>query len=144
MAIPSAPLAIVALVCAGLSAVILVAYMAFRPPLVRATKLWLLLGLGVLPIGVAFAGNYQGFEASKQRKFCGGCHVMALHEADVADDRSSTLAARHSRNALFGRESCYVCHADYGMFGTVVTKAGGLRHVWLYVTNYRKMPIEEA
>src|SRR5579864_562507 len=118
--------------------------MALRPPLVRATKLWLLLGLGVLPIGVAFAGNYQGFEATKERKFCGGCHVMALHEADAADDRSSTLAARHSRNALFGRQSCYACHADYGMFGTVVTKAGGLRHVWLYVTEYRRTPIEEA
>jgi nitrate/TMAO reductase-like tetraheme cytochrome c subunit len=144
VAIPSSPLAIVALVCAGLSAVILLAYMAVRPPLVRATKLWLLLGLGVLPIGVAFAGNYQGFEATKQRTFCGSCHVMALHGADADDEKSISLAARHSRNALFGQESCYTCHADYGMFGTVVTKAGGLRHVWLYVTEYRKTPIEEA
>jgi cytochrome c-type protein NapC len=142
--IPSSPLAVVALVCAGLSAIILLVYLARRPPLVRATKLWLLLGLGVLPVGVAFAGNYRGFEATKQRKFCGSCHVMALHGADAADQRSMSLAARHSRNALFGEESCYTCHADYGMFGTVVTKAGGLRHVWLYVTEYRKTSMEEA
>jgi hypothetical protein len=37
-----------------------------------------------------------------------------------------------------------VCHADYGMFGTVLTKLGGMRHVWLYVTEYRNVPLEEA
>jgi cytochrome c-type protein NapC len=115
-----------------------------RPPLGQTAKLWLFFGLGVLPIGAAVTGNYQGFEATKERTFCGGCHVMALHAADSEDPTSQSLAARHARNALFGHENCYVCHADYGMFGTVLTKAGGLRHVWLYATQYRSASLEEA
>jgi len=140
----TSPLAVLELACAGLSAVILVSYLAFHPPLVRATKLWLLLGLGVFPIGAAFAGNVQGFEATKQRSFCGSCHVMALHQQDSDDPASGSLAARHARNAMFGDVNCYVCHADYGMFGTVMTKAGGMRHVWLYLTEYRNTPLAEA
>ena len=30
------------------------------------------------------------------------------------------------------------------MFGTILTKAGGLRHVWLYLTEYRNTPVEES
>jgi nitrate/TMAO reductase-like tetraheme cytochrome c subunit len=140
----TSPLAVLELACAGLSAIILVSYLAFHPPLVRATKLWLLLGLGVFPIGAAFAGNVQGFEATKRRSFCGSCHVMALHQEDSDDPASGSLAARHARNAMFGDVNCYVCHADYGMFGTVMTKAGGMRHVWLYLTEYRNTPLAEA
>jgi cytochrome c nitrite reductase small subunit len=140
----SSPLAVVEIACAGLSAVVLIAYLVFRPPLVRATKIWLLLGLGVFPIGAAFSGNVHGFEATKEREFCGSCHVMALHRADSDDPKSDSLASRHARNAMFGSENCYVCHANYGMFGTILTKAGGLRHVWLYLTEYRSTPVEEA
>ncbi len=138
------PLAVLELACAGLAATILVAYLVFRPPLVRTTKLFLLLGLGVFPIGAAFAGNVQGFEVTKERAFCGSCHVMALHQADSDDHASGSLASRHARNAMFGSENCYVCHADYGMFGTIVTKAGGMRHVWLYLTEYRNTALDEA
>ena len=142
--VAASPLSVLELACAALSAVVLVAYLVFRPPLVRATKLWLLLGLGVLPIGAAFAGNVQGFEATKQRAFCGSCHVMALHRDDSNDLASASLASRHARNAMFGSENCYVCHANYGMFGTVMTKLGGMRHVWLYLTEYRNIPVEES
>jgi hypothetical protein len=142
--LPTSPLAVVELACVVLSAIILVAYLVIRPPLVRATKLWLLLGLGVFPIGAAFSGNVQGFEATKERVFCGSCHVMALHSADSDERSSGSLASRHARNAMFGDENCYACHADYGMFGTVLTKAGGMRHVWLYLTEYRKTPLDEA
>jgi cytochrome c-type protein NapC len=140
----SQPLAVITLAFAGLSAAIIAVYLVRRPPLVTATKLWLLLGLGILPIGAAFAGNVQGFEATKDRRFCGSCHVMASHEADSDDPKSQSLAARHARNKMFGAENCYACHADYGMFGTVVTKAGGMRHVWMYLTEYRDVPLEEA
>jgi len=140
----SSPLAVIEIACAVFSTTILVAYLALRPPFAHATKLWLLLGLGVFPIGAAFSGNVQGFEATKQREFCGSCHVMALHRADSDDRASGSLASRHARNAMFGSENCYACHANYGMFGTIVTKAGGMRHVWLYLTEYRKTPLEEA
>jgi cytochrome c-type protein NapC len=138
------PLTLLALVCAALSAVILVAYLVRRPPLVGTTKLWLLLGLGVFPIGVAAAGNIEGFRATKQRRFCGSCHVMVPHASDSDDMQSSSLASRHARNNLFGQENCYVCHADYGMYGTILTKLGGMRHVWMYATKYKNVPIEEA
>jgi hypothetical protein len=70
---------------------------------------------------------------------------MELHREDSDDPRSLSLSSRHARNAFFGGENCYVCHATYGMFGTVLTKIGGMRHVWLYYTTaYRTMPIEEA
>src|SRR5262245_22615084 len=95
------PLALIALICAVASAVILVVYLVHRPPLVGATKLWLLLGLGVFPLGVAGAGNIQGFEATKQRRFCGSCHVMVPHASDSNDGSSSSLASRHARNQLF-------------------------------------------
>jgi cytochrome c-type protein NapC len=138
------PLSVIALACAAMSAIILVVYLVVHPPLVRATKLWLLLGLGILPIGAAFSGNVQGFEATRERRFCGSCHVMVLHAADSDDLASGSLAARHARNAMFGSANCYMCHANYGMFGTVVTKAGGMRHVWMQLTKYRNVSLEEA
>jgi cytochrome c-type protein NapC len=144
MHLPNSPLSLVALGCAAAATLILVGYLVLRPALSHATKVWLALGLGVLPIGAAAAGNVQGFEATKEREFCGSCHVMSLHEQDSADPKSATLAARHARNRMFGSENCYSCHADYGMFGTIVTKMGGMRHVWLYYTEYRTTPLDEA
>ena len=144
MTLPTSPLALSALVCATAAAAILVAFLVRRPVLHGLTKVWLLLGLGVLPIAAATAGNLEGFHETKQRTFCGSCHVMTPQAADAMDPLSKTLASRHSRNKLFGNESCYMCHADYGMYGTVLTKMGGMRHVWLYYTQYRTMPLEES
>jgi cytochrome c-type protein NapC len=142
--IASHPLTLIALVCAGLAAIILITFLIRRPPLVGSTKVWLLLGLGVLPLGAAAAGNIEGYQATRERKFCGSCHVMVPHASDSEDMSSGSLASRHARNALFGGENCYVCHADYGMFGTVLTKLGGARHVYEYVTHYRDVSLEEA
>jgi nitrate/TMAO reductase-like tetraheme cytochrome c subunit len=138
------PLTFIALVCAVLAAGILVFYLVRRPPLTAVTKIGLLLGLGVFPIGVAAAGNIEGFEATEKREFCGSCHVMAAHAADSEDRMSSSLSSRHARNKLFGNDNCYVCHADYGMYGTMLTKMGGMRHVWLYYTQYRTTTMAEA
>jgi nitrate/TMAO reductase-like tetraheme cytochrome c subunit len=138
-------LGIVAFACAFFATVILAYYLVRRPPLTAAVKVWLLMGLGVFPIGVAFSGNVQGFEATKQRTFCGSCHVMTAYQFDSDDPTSTSLASRHGRNKLFGDENCYVCHADYGMFGTVATKLGGLGHVQkYYLGGYRAMTLEEA
>ena len=144
MTFPSSPLALLALASAAVAGAILVTYLVRRPELHHATKMWLLLGLGVLPITAAMAGNVEGFEATKSRAFCGSCHVMVPHTSDSNDRMSLSLASRHARNKLFGDENCYVCHADYGMFGTVATKLGGMKHVWKYYTEYRTTSLEEA
>jgi cytochrome c-type protein NapC len=134
----------IALACAAASAALVLWYLVRRPPLTHATKLVLLAGIGVLPIATAATGNVAGYEATKSRRFCGSCHVMTPYASDSADPRSTTLAARHARNDLFGDDNCYACHADYGMFGTVTTKLGGLRHVYEYVLHYRNMSLDVA
>ncbi len=144
MSLHASPLTWIALACGAMSAAILIAYLARRPTLGQATKVWLLLGLGVFPLGVAATGNIEGYEATKKREFCGSCHVMGPHASDSNDPASKSLASRHARNKLFGADNCYACHADYGMFGTITTKIGGMRHVWLYYTEYRNQTIEEA
>ena len=138
------PFLAAALVCAAGAALLALWFLVRRPSLTRTTKLVLLAAIGVLPLATASTGNVAGYEATKARQFCGSCHVMTPYKNDSEDPHSTTLAARHARNALFGDENCYACHADYGMFGTVVTKLGGLRHVYEYTFHYRNMSLEEA
>jgi cytochrome c-type protein NapC len=140
---PARILTYVALLAAVGAAVILVAYLIRRPALGRTTKLWLFAGLGPLPITAAMIGNVANFEVTKDREFCARCHTMTLYAADAADPTSGTLAAVHSKNPMFGGQSCYVCHADYGMFGLAVTKLGGMRHVWKYYTDDWEAPGHE-
>lgn len=136
---------IVALSAAVAAAVILVVYLLRRPPLGLHVKLWLLLGLGVLPFITAASSTASGMHRTTERSFCGSCHVMGGHYRDASDPASQSLAARHSRNPFFGKESCYVCHADYGMFGYALTKLGGLRHVYkYYLGGYDHMTLEQA
>lgn len=142
--ISSNPLLAAALACAGCSALLVLWFLVRRPALTHATKLILLAGIGVLPIATAATGNVAGFEATKTRRFCGSCHVMTPYRDDSENTHSTTLAARHARNGMFGDENCYACHADYGMYGTIVTKAGGMRHVYEYVLHYRDVSLEEA
>ena len=134
----------IALCCAFISASILVFYLVKRPAFVRGTKLALLLGLGVFPILTAGSVNVQGFEALESRAFCGSCHVMKPYEDDSNDPSSKGLAAIHGRNPSFGEANCYTCHADYGMYGFVLTKLGGMRHVYYYLTEYHSMTLEES
>ncbi len=134
----------ISVMTAGIAAVILAVHLLRPRPVTAATKLWLLMGLGVFPISTAATSNVAGFEATQSRKFCGSCHVMTPHANDSGDANSHSLAAVHARNELFGKDNCYTCHEDYGMYGYVFTKAGGMRHVYLYLTEYRDMPIEDA
>jgi cytochrome c-type protein NapC len=133
-----------ALASASVAAVILVWYLIKKPAFVLATQLWLFLALGALPILTAVSGNVAGYEATKSVRFCGSCHVMLAHTGDAHDPHSQSLAARHSRNPLFGDESCYTCHADYGLFGSVFTKLNGMHHVYEYLTKYRAIPLDQA
>ncbi len=139
------PLAWACLSCAAVAAGLLIYYLLRRPPLNSRTKMLLLMGIGVFPIASAAAGNIVGFEATTERPFCGSCHVMTPYQLDSEDPSSTSLAAMHARNDEFGHRNCYACHANYGMYGTVITKIGGMRHVYEYYLNgYHKMSLEEA
>jgi hypothetical protein len=140
----SDPIVVIAVGSAALAAAMLVWHLVRRPPITRFTKLGLLFAIGVLPIITAGTGNYAGFEATKLRTFCGSCHVMTPYLDDAISPISHSLASRHNRNEQFGPESCYICHAEYGMFGTILTKAGGMKHVYLYALEYRHYTVEEA
>ena len=138
-------LGVVALVAALAAATILIGYLVKKPALTVRVKLWLLLGLGVFPVIAAGSSTVSGMETTTERPFCGSCHVMDAHFQDTRDPQSQSLAARHSRNPFFGDRSCYVCHADYGMYGYALTKAGGMRHVYeYYLGGYGQMTLEEA
>jgi len=138
-------LSVVSLVCAAVAAAILIRHLVRRPALNLTNKLWLFAGLGVLPALSATTSTITGMHATTERQFCGSCHVMSAHYEDSGNPKSQSLAARHSRNPFFGDRSCYVCHADYGMYGYAATKTGGLRHVYYYyLGGYRNMPLEEA
>jgi nitrate/TMAO reductase-like tetraheme cytochrome c subunit len=138
------PLAAAAIGAAVIAAALILYYLVRRPPLGTVTKLLLLAGLGVFPIMTAGTGNLAGFETTTTRSFCRGCHVMEPWVDDASDPRSTSLAARHGRNELFGDKNCYTCHADYGMYGTLLTKVNGLHHVVAYLGGYRDVPVERA
>jgi cytochrome c-type protein NapC len=140
----SDPFLVFALGCAAVAALLLVWYLIARPALTTATKVLLLLGIGVLPVATAANGNVAGYHATKTRTFCSSCHVMTPFGDDSSNPTSTSLAARHGRNEAFGDENCYTCHADYGMFGTITTKIGGMRHVYEYTLNFHQLTLDEA
>jgi hypothetical protein len=140
----ASPLAWIAFGSALISAVILLNYLVRRPKLTGPVKGVLILGLGVLPIVTAMVGNMEGLAATEHQGFCGSCHTMDRHIEDANDPNSISLAAMHSRNPKFGDKSCYVCHKDYGMYGYALTKLGGMGHVYLFLTEFMWMDVDEA
>jgi cytochrome c-type protein NapC len=140
----SNPFLVLALASAAVSAVLLGWYVAKQRPLTRTIKVVLLFGIGVCPLATAATGNIAGYNATKSTRFCSSCHVMTPYGNDSWDRDSKSLASRHARNEAFGHENCYACHADYGMFGTVTTKLGGLRHVYEQLLHYRQLDVQTA
>lgn len=133
------PIGALAVGTALVAAAILLHYLVRQPALTVGTRLQLLLGLAVFPFIAAVATTASGMERTTERSFCGSCHVMEAHLADVNDINSLGLAARHSRNKLMGGHPCYTCHANYGMMGYPLTKLKGMSHVYnYYVVGYRK------
>ncbi len=126
----------VAVASAAAALIIILWYLIRRPPLGRLTKALLLMGLGVFPAVVSLTGNIAGFEYTLSRPFCGSCHVMGPYLRDAEDPKSTSLASIHSHNLKFGENSCYNCHADYKMFGAITTKLNGMRHLFMYITEY--------
>jgi len=138
------PLNYLALGLSSVSAALVLWYLIARPPLNAWTKLILLLGIAIFPIASALLTNAIGFHVTQRREFCGSCHVMEPYRDDVMNQQSTALASLHGRNPFFGERNCYVCHSDYGMYGTVLTKWAGLMHVWAYYTGWSDMPLSES
>ena len=129
---------------AFIAALLLVPYLVRRPALSAGVRLQLLLGLAIFPFIAAVATPASGMERTTERDFCGSCHVMEAHVADLADPHSAGLAARHSHNKLMGGHPCYTCHANYGMLGYPLTKLKGMSHVYnYYLRGYRSWPLDK-
>ncbi len=142
---PITLLGYVCLVCVTAALVLIGRYLWKRPALDFRNKLWLLLGLGILPGMSAATSTVTGMQTTTERHFCGSCHVMDPYVSDAMEPTSQSLAARHGRNPFFGDRNCYVCHADYGMLGYPMTKLNGLRHVYMYyIAGWRHYSIERA
>jgi cytochrome c nitrite reductase small subunit len=98
-------------------------------------------GLIVLPVIMAFLGNYHVFETSKTVEACQSCHVMKPFTNDLMDEESMTLAARHFKNNWIPKDQCYGCHKDYGLNGNFKAKTDGYRHLMRYITGTYEEPI---
>ena len=99
------------------------------------------LGFVILPLGAVAVANYQTFEGVKGVEACGSCHVMQSKVDDMKDAQSRTLAARHYQNRWIAENQCHSCHSDYGLSGTLKSKADGFRHLARYVTGAHADPV---
>jgi cytochrome c nitrite reductase small subunit len=115
-----------------------------RSGLTPTVRGWLFVGVGLVPMMVAFLSFAHGLESSSTIASCGSCHVMTPFVQDLQDPQSETLAATHYKNRYIQEKHCYTCHSDYGLTGTLSAKLAGLGHVWRYTTGSYTTPITIA
>jgi cytochrome c nitrite reductase small subunit len=96
----------------------------------------------LLVILLMFMSTAVGLEQAKAVDFCSSCHVMRTFVEDMEDPSSTGLAALHFQNRYIQEDHCYVCHTNYGLFGTVEAKIGGLSHIWEETTGTYQLPIQ--
>ncbi len=103
---------------------------------------WVLLIVFFILSPIAYLLNFSvAIEDSKQVAFCNSCHVMHGYVNDLKDPDSEYLASEHYQNRWVSEDQCFTCHSDYGIFGNMKAKMGGIRHVWAYYTGY-KTPVK--
>ncbi len=116
-----------------------------RKHLAAAASQWMLfIGICIMPLPVMVLGSAVGLEQAKDISFCQHCHVMQQFVDDMRNPESGRLAAVHFKNRYIQRSHCYVCHTDYGLFGTVEAKLAGLGHIWKESTGSFTMPVKIA
>jgi len=93
----------------------------------KASRAWLLVAVGLVPVSVAFLASAHGLERSTTVAACGSCHLMTPYVADLGNVKSETLAAVHAKNRYIRERHCYTCHSDYGLAGTIQAKLAGTR-----------------
>lgn len=116
-----------------------------RQYLAAAASQWLLfIGICVVPLPVMVLSSAVGLERAKDISFCASCHVMQRFVDDMRDPASGRLAAVHFKNRYIQRSHCYVCHTDYGIFGTLQAKVAGVGHIYKDATGSYTMPVRIA
>jgi len=129
----------------GAAALILFVVVFRRKQIASAASQWLLfIGICIMPLPVMLLGSAVGLEQAKDISFCRHCHVMQPFVEDMQDPASDRLAAVHFKNRYIQRDHCYVCHTDYGLFGTLEAKLAGVGHVWKESTGSYAVPVRIA
>ncbi len=128
---------------AGAAGLILFTLVAQRRRLGSSQSKWLLfLGVCVVPVPVMVLSTAVGLEQAKAIAFCRSCHVMGTFVEDMEDPASQRLAAIHFKNRYIQENHCFACHTDYGLFGSVHAKIGGLGHIWQDATGTYVLPVK--
>jgi cytochrome c-type protein NapC len=112
--------------------VVLIAIIAFRPAIThnREGKMLAFVAFLILPVVCMLWGASEHIDRSKQTAFCLSYHIMESHGKSLYVDDPSYLAAAHFQNHRIPvEEACYTCHTDYALYGGVVAKLRGLRHI---------------
>jgi cytochrome c-type protein NapC len=101
-----------------------------------------LLAFFILPVIAAGIGATEHFEGSKQTHFCLSCHIMEPWGKSLYYDDQAHIPAAHFQNHRIDPDlACYTCHSDYGMYGTLRTKLGGMHHVYVFYLGHPMNPI---
>jgi cytochrome c nitrite reductase small subunit len=124
--------------------IVLVATVVIRPSLTatRGGKELAFVVMFLLPVVVASMGASEHMERSEETQFCLSCHIMAPYGRSLQIDDKTYVPAAHFQNARIPRDqACYTCHTDYVMYGTLLTKLHGLRHVYVQYLSKPENPI---
>jgi cytochrome c-type protein NapC len=113
---------------------ILIAVVVIRPALTRtvAGKILAFVAFCILPVLCGSMAASTHIERSKQTQFCLSCHIMEPYGRSLYVDDPSYIPAAHFQNhRIPPDEACYTCHTNYGLYGGVRAKLGGLRHIYI-------------
>jgi nitrate/TMAO reductase-like tetraheme cytochrome c subunit len=114
--------------------VILIAIIIFKPS-VTATqggKMFAFVALFILPILGTLGAASDHIERSKRTTFCLSCHIMEPYGKSLLVDDPLYIPAAHFQNhRIPADEACYTCHTNYGLYGDIHAKLGGLRHIYI-------------
>jgi len=125
---------------------ILLSRVLFRGPQTDGHVLWFhFLTLGVMPLFLLVIGNFAVLEYSKEDRNCKGCHlVLKAYVEDMQNSTSDSLAALHFQHHFAPGTSCYSCHTNYGVHGSVSGKLAGLSHALRYLTGRYQFPLKTS
>jgi cytochrome c-type protein NapC len=124
--------------------ILMVAFVVARPSVTVTSggKQLAFVVLFILPIVVAATGAAEHMQRTEQTQFCLSCHVMEPYGRSLLIDDPSYLPAQHYQNGRIPQgQACYTCHTDYVLYGTLLTKMRGLRHVYAQYVGGAHNPI---